>query len=90
LNNIQIYTGWDILTTHVKTSRKNKKQKVILDAPNISILLQRMITILIECTRRHFTAATRHKQHYCDMEIDEKGTLNTIEHDKYGTIASPV
>jgi hypothetical protein len=40
--------------------------------------------------RRHFTAATRHEQHYYDTEIDEKGTLKATEHDKYENIGGSV
>jgi hypothetical protein len=32
---------------------------------------------------RHFTAATRHKQRYRDIDIDENGFLKATEHDKY-------
>jgi hypothetical protein len=50
-------------------------------------ILQRtyLIRTLIECTRRLFIAATRHQQRYCDIEIDEKGTLKATEHDKHDT-----
>jgi hypothetical protein len=36
---------------------------------------------------RLFTAATRHKQHCCDIKIDKKGTLKATEHEKYETIS---
>jgi hypothetical protein len=48
------------------------------------------MTVLIECTGRLFTAATRHKQRFCDIKIDEKGTLKAIKHNKYENIVGSV
>jgi hypothetical protein len=78
-------------------SGRNIKTKVFLSTINIvqKIWAQRpskdeLITSLIECTGRLFTAATRHKQRCCDIKIDEKGTLKATEQDKYENIAGLV
>ncbi len=39
---------------------------------------------------RHFTAATRHKQRYCDIEIYLKGILKATKNDKYENIAGSI
>jgi hypothetical protein len=41
-----------------------------LEDENITTLIKdENITTLIACTGRHFTAATRHKQHGCEHKI---------------------
>jgi hypothetical protein len=49
-----------------------------------------MITALIECTGRLFTAVTRHKQRCCDITIDENENLKATERDKYENITGSV